>query len=507
MPSQQTYHQLISLIRNLDRRESVYVIWAYTQILQFPDFRMPNDIEVARAFQDAEPRQTIVSEWSLEILAREVLKHAGEVARRGLTLRNWATLAEAMNLLRELEGELYNEFNQPEQIHLELMRITHQQFAWQRDQWNEQFLLRYYKIFGAPALNDMCLQQTGLTVQKLLLIGTFYIGHFAEDFFCSRALNIEVPDLTQADIDRFLALASCRQTQLARLLRAEHNLDEQFKYRYSSVRQYPVVQISFNGQDQLVCPQPTLLFWRFTQGLYYEIQGIRGFPLAFGSSFQSYIGEVLEARVANEQLALVAETAYHVGRNRKDTVDWIVCEGDDAALFVECKTKRLTWNSKAGLTDLAALAQDIRKLAGAVFQLYKTVLDYEVGNYPNLPFEPRREIFPVVVTLEDWLLFGHDLPARLFDATRTLLVTNGYSDEIISRLPVTIMSAEEFETTAGLINSMGIRAVMNDKVRGEEFRRWAMGPYLMARFPEQRRALPPLFQGEFADAFPGIPDI
>ena len=84
------------------------------------------------------------------------------------------------------------------------------------------------------------------------------------------------------------------------------------------------------------------------------------------------------------------EAEYQVGKHRKDTVDWIVQEGDKSALFVECKTKSLTWASKVGLTHLAALDQDIRKLAGAVVQVYRTIADYNSNLYPNLHFLASR---------------------------------------------------------------------------------------------------------------------
>ena len=149
-------------------------------------------------------------------------------------------------------------------------------------------------------------------------------------------------------------------------------MDAGFIYRYSSLREFPLVQISHQGSDEIPCPIPTLLFWRITTGLYYTLKDVPGFPTAFGASFQRYVGYVIRQRITNPQMEVRSEAEYHVGRHRADTVDWIIQQGDKSALFVECKTKRLTWASKAGLADPSALEQDIRKLAGAVVQVYKT---------------------------------------------------------------------------------------------------------------------------------------
>jgi hypothetical protein len=118
-------------------------------------------------------------------------------------------------------------------------------------------------------------------------------------------------------------------------------------------------------------------------------------------------------------MRVLREAEFQVGRHRKDTVDWIIQQADEGALFVECKTKRLTWASKAGLADLAALEQDIQKLAGAVVQVYRTLSDYREHRYPQLPYSVGRRIYPVIVTLEDWYFFGHELPVR-FGSSVTL---------------------------------------------------------------------------------------
>ena len=44
----------------------------------------------------------------------------------------------------------------------------------------------------------------------------------------------------------------------------------------------------------LVCPMMTLLYWRFTGGLYYELIGVPEYANEFGEGFQKYVGEVVE---------------------------------------------------------------------------------------------------------------------------------------------------------------------------------------------------------------------
>lgn len=483
--------------RQLGHRDSLYVIWAYCQYLQLNDFNIPNDIEVANVLLNADPPQTILAEWTLELMAREVIRHADEQPRRGRSLRQWATLATIANALRDLEGEIYRQLVGGERIHLEFMRIAHRQFVWQQHRLNWKPVIRYYKLFNTPDILTYTQRATGLSLEHIYRIGLYYLGSFLERPRIPRRVDIQIPGLTQEHFDRFLAFTALGRSQLATRLRAEHTLDEGFAYRYSSLREFPLVKISHYGRDEIACPIPTLLFWRITTGLYYNLKDVRGFPKAFGASFQRYVGEILHQRITNPQMALLSEEEYYVGRNRKDTIDWIIQHGDEAALFVECKAKRLTWASKAGLADLSALEQDVRKLAGAVVQAYKTIADYRAGHYPNIAFVVSRQIYPAIVTLEDWYFFGLEMYDRLDAAVRLSMETAGLPVAWADEMPYLILSVHEFEMAAGVINAAGVHPVIARKVEDPELRRWGFASYCSHQYPEEVRNLAELFREEY----------
>jgi hypothetical protein len=384
------------------------------------------------------------------------------------------------------------------------MRISHRQFVWQQQPLNWRWIIRYYKLFNTPSIVAICEQGTGLTIDKIYLIGVAFLGIFSRHPLIAQQMNIEIPGLDQAQIDLFLRLTSLGRAELSNRLRVEHSLDENFFYRYSSLREFPLIRISHRGRNEIACPIPTLLFWRITTGLYYDLKDERGFPTAFGQSFQWYVGEVLHKRMTNEAMVVLEEAEYQVGKHRKDAVDWIIQQGDQAALFVECKTKRLRWASKAGLTDLTALQQDIRKLAGAVVQVYRTIGDYHAGRYPNLAFVEGRHVYPTVVTLEDWYLFGRELPDRLETAVRTATVAGGLPVGWLDEMPYSIMSVDEFEKAIGVINTVGVHPFISGKVLDPERRRWAYGAYCSDRYKGEVTNLPGLFHDEYNAMFAGL---
>ena len=161
------YRKIRATVRQLGRRESLYVIWAYCQYLQVNNFKIPADIQVANALLNASPPQCILAEWTLEQMAREVIRYADEEPRRGRSLRQWDTLAVIANAFRDLEGEIYGQLIGGKRIRLELMRIAHRQFVWQQNRLNWKSIIRYYKLFNTPEIVGYAERATGLTVPCL----------------------------------------------------------------------------------------------------------------------------------------------------------------------------------------------------------------------------------------------------------------------------------------------------------------------------------------------------
>ena len=157
-------------------------------------------------------------------------------------------------------------------------------------------------------------------------------------------------------------------------MQTEQNYTEAFFYSYNPLRAYPIIYTTQGGVESLICPFPTLLIWRFTAGLYYELCDDSRFSNAFGASFQDYVGQVVRRTCVTDRFGIIPEQRYGQKKARKDTVDWIVSD-NDVALFLECKAKRPSWGTKMALDDLTALEVDLGYIADAVVQLYKTIGD------------------------------------------------------------------------------------------------------------------------------------
>ena len=99
------------------------------------------------------------------------------------------------------------------------------------------------------------------------------------------------------------------------------------------------------------------------------------------------------------------------GKNNR-TTDWIM-EDNTAILFIECKTKRLTIGAKTELLNLDELESELDKIADAIVQTYKSIENYKNRLYPQIKFDPAKHLYPIIVTLEDWFLYGDPIIKKL----------------------------------------------------------------------------------------------
>jgi hypothetical protein len=478
----QEYKPIRNKISLLSIEDALGVIWAYSQYLQIDHFQFPKEIEVANSYLQLDVPQRWISEWELELLAKEVILNGSAVAVKGRTLRAWKTLSELVNSLKDIENRIYRQYGSPQGVLVELIRIAHRQFIWQVNPPNSASIIRYFKIFNRPGIDKICRERIGLTVWQTYMCGIACMGVFSNRPAMRIPFKSEIESLPPELFEKFFAFTSKSIKELKSQLKGEQQYNANFAYAYSSLRAFPLVKMSDQGNDALVCPLITLLYWRFTGGLYYEFIGVPEFANEFGEGFQNYVGEVLE-RACPDPGQRFTEQEYAVGKAKKRSVDWIIAD-ENAAVFLECKAKRLSWGAKASLTDLGPLEADIDSMADAVVQVYKTLADHLNNAYPHFPVSDSRKIFPAIVTLENWRMFGPVMMNKLAEAVATKLNDGGLPADFVERMPYSIWAIEELEVGLQIMRSNGIADFMEGKLTSEEMRQWDWDGYMTNRYPK-----------------------
>ena len=481
------YKYLRRRIARCSLLDSLRVFWAYSQFVQVRDFTFPDDIEKHEDFRADSRVNYMIYEWELETLATEVILHAGRDTR---TMRDWSTLFTIVQKLRNLENELYGA-NDDADIFIEMARIMHRQVSWQQFRPSMKLLYRYHRIFSDQAVDTICRKVVGLPVDGL------YCQAILAYLELVRLPALRIGDTTTPDTERFLRFAARPLAELRAMIGDAHRLDHAYAYQVGPLRQFPLVSIEANSYHYFFCPVPTLLFWRLTSGLYFDlIRGDPDFGNALGSSFERHVGEILAAAVRTPSLRYIEQAKYGTRQQPRATCDWLLVEGDAAAAFIECKAKRIRVPAKIAMGDLTPLQKDIGVLADAVVQLYERFCEYEAGAFPNLPFVAGRKSYPVVVTLEEWYLFGQRVVGMLREAVEARVRAAGLDLDLLTRAPYSVMSCDEFEEVAQVIDVVGLETFFDSKLSDPERRSWPYGNFLRDQYANERKARKLVFRDE-----------
>jgi hypothetical protein len=309
-----------------------------------------------------------------------------------------------------------------------------------------------------------------------------FSGHFLTEFELSAPLTFDLYGVTSEQIALFFARYCKPLAEMRVLCREAESFDENFIYAFNPLLQYPLVWYAAGGQVRILAPIPRYLIRRFTEGVYYDILGAPGFDAAFGDSYQAYVGDVLTAVNTSHSLATTPEHEYVVGKDKKRSVDWIVSDstGD---LFIECKTKRLRLDAKIALSDQTPLRSELTKLAEFAVQIYKTLIDALAGRYPH--WAPSgKPLYPVIVTLEEWFVFGHKLDGEIDARVRSEFRSHGIDVQLLEKYPLTICSVGDFERLMALVAVKGTKSIMAEKVTPKR-KLWLLHSALLDAFPEE----------------------
>jgi hypothetical protein len=474
------YCPLRNYLRKQKLNESLLAIHAHIQFQQFhkplPSYITGEPFGYRNMTKFTDILNFHLFPWELSLLCKEVLLNS-EMYGATHSLLEWHYLSGAVNKLKYLENETAKLYSTKDNVLLELFRISHRQFRWQRMPTMDA-PARYWKIFSYQNLHAIVEKLIGLTIEEIIKIGMSLLGFYQDKIALFYPPKSELSGITQEKIDRFLAHFCIDYEELKKSLAKEQQYNEKFAYTYSSLVAYPLIRKEWNGRDAIVCPIPRYLFERITDGIYYEVCRVEGFEHPFGDAFQAYIGDVL--KVLYKRASTYPEGKY--GKDHR-TVDWIA-EDESGTLFVECKTKRLTTAAKAGLFDTTELESELGKIADAVVQVYKTMEDFKNGLYRRVKYRSSKVLYPMVVTLEDWFIYGDIIINKLDECVISRLKKTGLAEDLIVTNPYCVISAEAFEMFTFIVNKHNIKEVLEEKLKDKEKKYWEIENYLRNKYPE-----------------------
>lgn len=441
----------ISKYYNLD--QCLYLVWAYSRNLLF-NLPFPNDIEVITGYNPNENvnirRVKGIPEFLLEFFAKEFIINCQNISTKKSILKR----EEFVEIVKYVKNDLYinlENLNITEtDIFLDFNRKIHSQIKGQQS-FDRETILRYYKIFSDEKLNLILQNKLELNAYQLFSIVFIFFTWTSKYFKSKLPLISAIPNFSTEMFSKFLSHFSIKIEDAKDLLKSYQEINENLFYSYNPILATPILI----SEDCFFCPNPLSIYWIIREGVYYQIVNEIGFSDAFGHSFEKYIGEVLH-KCCNNNISILPEAIYD--KPEKRTTDWLLVD-NNSVMFVECKTKRLTLNSKTKL-DLnlsKGILNDLKILAKEIRKIYTTYLDFTDNKYPQPKFDSTKNTFLTIVTLEDWFIYLNPLISnKLNELVQQSFIEKQMDINLIAKYPYTIFSAKDFEREIQIINSIGI---------------------------------------------------
>ena len=373
------------------------------------------------------------------------------------------------------------------------VRLAHQQFKYQTEFPSQTSLARYNRIFGHPSVEPIVKTKTSLSPKQLFTIGASlwfqYTSHYLGVNYPLGTLDI--PGITQGDYDQFMRLYSLSMKEMKQRLASERKLDDTFKYQFHALQSQPIIFTELNKRPAHICPIPTLLFWRITSGVFYDLVKVPGFDNAFGTSFQDYVGKMLEKTFDSTSTKVYPEEPD----TRPKRADWII-DQPTSFMLVECKTKRMTIGARTTIQDDNELHAQLEVISEAVVQSYQALEAYKNGKYrpQQYQYDPAKCPFICVVTLENWRLMGSQLE-KLREIVRERLQHTGLDPRLMQQAPFIICSVNEMEEFTYLLKTYELADIVRSYGDDPEQSSWAFISYFSSRYKEELK----LYQYVFAD--------
>jgi|GEM_PF-863893 len=482
------YTTLRNYIRKADLFLSLQAIWAHCNHQQLKNFELPKFITGEPPKYRSAGSQEVVLQyglapWELEIIARELLIHA-PVIGGSKNFCIWDHLSGAVNKLKSLENDIGGRYITVENVLNETKRISHRQFPWQQIP-NLNKMIRYWKIYSK--LSSHFEGVFSVSFSHFYAITMSLFGTFTHQFALTYPPRVELGSINMDTLVLVLQLVSLDYLDIKQKLKSELSMFHDYVYAYNSLIGYPLIKIDFGNKTYLTCPLPTLFLNRITDGVYYNLIDDRNINADkikndLGSAFQSYVGEYITA-TTESTLRLLPEQRYGSSHHRKDTVDWVAIDHNNDALFIECKSKRMTTLAKAELDDGGQLDNDLSLLAEAIKQAYERLLDYQNGMYPSLFVKTRRQ-FIVIATLEEWYLFGDFLNVRLNELVKEKLIQAKIDLSILEKSPFFIASTSTIEQLSHILAKHKIEDIFDELVVDRDKRLWHIDTYILKKYRE-----------------------
>ncbi len=427
-------------------------------------------------------------------LAREAVMHCARTGGAAFTFNVFAT---ALDSMRDITDRLSADplDADPDNIFQFLDVLLQQQYPLQVKMAVPQ-ILRYRSIFGGESINEMMRAKLGMTYDECYFFLFALTGSLSRTPKLVSTQDYEEFNISAERTASLFSWLSAPVETLACEMKSQHVLDVKWGSRWNPLGSKPFVQHDPDNPDRMYCPVPALLWQKIGQGLAFDLYACPGFDNAFGAAFEEHVAAFAQYHLSSNKFTVAGEQAFTYNKNVLDGADLMVSDAS-GTIVVECKTKRMNLSARQ-FAPGEAKQGELVKLAKAVVQLYKNIVHVQAGRTQWTP--QSDQFYPVVVTLEDWLLFSPTTCAELDSLVVEGLVREKMTPDLLEQSPYTVASCDELERLLLVVNETSVASVLGRKTKLQH-RHTMLKGYLHQFHQEELRATYPSAFSEKFDSF------
>ncbi|MGO7866167.1 hypothetical protein ELI13_30465 (plasmid) [Rhizobium ruizarguesonis] len=364
-----------------------------------------------------------VHPWNLETLITLQLNTPnGLTSYRRVDTSKFDTIAGLTNLLGRVEDMENRDRINDRNILLEMHRIGHRTFQWQRGWRRQQDLYRYMYIYGQGKCAQFFQGRYGLTIVDFVSVCFALFGVLSQGCWTSKLHGLHIMGLDDKLVDIALPLVSAeihevRQASRDLLEKVETGLGTKLPviYQPSYLRVKPIIR-SFANRNCFIAPLPELILMRATVGLFYDlIPGGQDILNDANERFEAYARYSIKAHCPDfDPLPAIR---YRHNKNDVDTPDIILKKNNKVVAVFECKATKLTFEAQYGEDPIANAEKGYTQIAKAIFQLWKFFSHVRRG---LLELDVADDAVGIVLTMEAWTQMGGPLREKLINDAKAL---------------------------------------------------------------------------------------
>jgi hypothetical protein len=462
--------KLAKVFRSARLRDILIMVWSADAIRLGEPERVKGRLTFPESAVGSSPgNDFFMGPWTLETLVNEALTHPPAPAnpRRLLNTKLWQSFTSLFRLINDIEGaESLDDIPEGE-ILAAMPRIGWRQFGWQVGYKTASRMFRAWWLYNSPEANEHFEKKYGISLERFCFVAfgiAVQLAEYPAVRTDSQMTSVGISDAEREAAFSVIAKTSAEARKEARQVRAGKG---QIAYKPSILRRWPLISIRTGDRVEAFCPIPTLLYLRFSDGLFYDLVGNDNVRRIIGERFESYAVEITKHYLGG-QFQVLPEVGYGTKAQPAKTPDVrVVSQQNALRVVIECKARKIPFKVLSSPNPYLENEEIYDELIKGVCQIWRFISDVR-RQAADKNWSISDDAVGLVLLLEPWLQMSSQTVDQITRAAKARCAVTPEIEEQ-DRIAVSFVAMDDWEYSLRQINAEGMVAALNKHAHPERF--------------------------------------